>query len=199
MMTKKELRNNLKQQRNLLSEEEQTIWNEAIRERLFQTKVYQSCNAIFTFVSFQSEVDTHDIIKRALHDHKRVYIPRVETNGIEFYEILDLNHLISSKFGVLEPEGIEDKYDYLQSCDTAFMLLPGLAFDICGNRIGYGAGYYDRYLQKRVNIFSQKIALAYDFQVLDQIATEEYDVKVDAIITPTRIIDCNNNTISIVN
>ncbi len=194
-MTKRELRNNLRQQRNLLSEEEQTIWNEAIRERLFQTEVYQSCNAVLTFVSFQSEVDTHEIIKRAIQDHKRVYIPRVEANEMEFYEILDLSHLKPSKFGVLEPEGTENKFDYLQSSDTPFILLPGLVFDICGSRIGYGAGYYDRYLQKRAIIFSQKIALAYDFQVLDQIATEEYDVKVDAIITPTRIINCNNNII----
>ena len=71
------------------------------------------------------------------------------------------------------------------------MLLPGLAFDPEGNRIGYGAGYYDRYLAKYPKDYFLKIALAYDFQILKQIKGNEHDVKADMIITPNQIIKCS--------
>jgi 5-formyltetrahydrofolate cyclo-ligase len=74
--------------------------------------------------------------------------------------------------------------------ETLLMLLPGLAFDLGGNRIGYGAGYYDRYLSKHQKDHFLKVALAYDFQVYDHLEADEFDIRADLILTPTRLISC---------
>ncbi|MDF2943696.1 MAG: hypothetical protein K0S01_2554 [Herbinix sp.] len=248
-MSKEEIRKELKKLRNLLSTEDQKSFSDAICDSLIQSKEYTSCSHLFTFVSFGSEISTLEIIRQALINHKRVYIPKVEVHGIEFYEIHSLDGLIPSKFGVLEPVKQEenrykviemdketdkdretntnkeanidketyidketnieketnrdkgtnrDKELYMDKATNLYdetkidnlMLLPGLAFDPTGNRIGYGAGYYDRYLSTYPPDHFYKIALAYDFQIKEKIIASEYDVKADAILTPTRRIQC---------
>lgn len=190
IMTKSEVRALQKERRNALSFTEHKLFSDAIRTKLLQTEMYQEGKRLLTFVSFQSEVDTHEIIRQAILDGKRVYLPRVEAHGMEFYEIHDLEGLIPSKFGVLEPPvNVENRYHTVDG-EKDLMLLPGLAFDPTGNRIGYGAGYYDRYFIKHTKEHFDKIALAYDFQVMNRIATEEFDVGADVILTPTRIIRC---------
>jgi 5-formyltetrahydrofolate cyclo-ligase len=196
-MSKDQIRINHKKLRNMLSLEEQNYYSCAIRERLFTTTEYQNCNHLFSFVSFDTEVDTIGIIQQAFLDKKKVYVPRVETHGMEFYEIQNLEGLIPSKFGVPEPPNSEEtRYQSINHTNVKMdqksnlMLLPGLAFDYIGNRIGYGAGYYDRYLSAYPTDHFYKMALSYDFQLLDQITTGEFDVKADAILTPTQRIQC---------
>lgn len=197
-MTKNEIRTYQRNQRNTLTIQELTILGTEIRNRLFETKAYRSCKRLFTFVSFQSEVDTQEIIKQAIKTGREVYIPRVEAHGLEFYRITGLEGLLPSKFGVLEPQQLEaDRFDLDKAVGNRadiinLMLLPGLAFDIEGNRIGYGAGYYDRYLASHNPSGFHKIAVAYDFQVLEHIPAEPFDIKADVIITPTRYIECRS-------
>jgi 5-formyltetrahydrofolate cyclo-ligase len=194
-MTKNEIRDNQKELRNKLSGEEQKVLSTAIWERLYETQAYQSCRRLLTFVSFQSEVDTREIIRHSIRSGKTVYIPRVEAHGLEFYRIAGLEGLLPGSFGVLEPQPAEaDRYvpdgkDRIRGDIDNLMLLPGLAFDTRGNRIGYGAGYYDRYLSVHPPAEFYKVAVAYDFQIFENIPSEPFDIKSDLIITPTRLID----------
>lgn len=194
-MTKAQIREQMKEIRNKLSKEEHLHQSQMIQDQLFNTEAYQQSSKVFTFVSFGNEVDTRMIIERALMDQKKVFVPRVEKHGLEFYEIYSLNGLIPSKFGVPEPEpDIERMYSpseqELKEC--ILMVMPGLAFDVSGNRIGYGAGYYDRYLSRFPSNHFTKIAIAFDFQIVNHIPTDEYDITMDAIVLPTSMISCRS-------
>jgi 5-formyltetrahydrofolate cyclo-ligase len=194
-MTKEQIRLAIKNERNALAAEDVKALSAAIQEKLFLSEAYRDCRSLFTYVSFQTEVDTRSIIYDAWSKGKTVYAPCVEDKSMDFYIIHTFDTLIRSKFGVSEPAP-EEKFRYQLEKDPQFgerklMLLPGLAFDIGGNRVGYGAGYYDRYQNKHITDQFVKVALAYDFQILDEIPAREYDRKADMIITPTRIINCN--------
>ncbi|CUH92610.1 5-formyltetrahydrofolate cyclo-ligase [Herbinix luporum] len=191
-MTKNEIRSLIKEKRNNLTLRIRREYDKDIHERLFELPEFKDCNKLFTYVSFGSEVDTFAIINKALGMKKEVYIPKVEGKNLNFYKINKLEGLVRSKFGILEPEGINNPYlaSHLQE-DNKLMLLPGLAFDKYGNRIGYGAGYYDRYLGAYSINNWIKIALAYDFQIMDRLNVNEYDIRTDYIVTDKRVISCN--------
>ena len=203
-MTKAEIRNMQKELRKGLSIEELEYRSNCIWERLINTIAYQNCTNLFTFVSLADEVNTHSIIIDSINRKKRVYVPRVEARRMEFYQITNLDHLTLSKFGILEPEGCDENrfvIDYNPNILNEgkdpekqyqnLLLLPGLAFDLKGNRIGYGAGYYDKYLASYPEDTFYKIALAFEFQLMEEIPSEEYDRKADAIITPKELMYIN--------
>lgn len=190
-MTKNVARILMKDKRNKLSDDLRKEYNQKIQERLFALDVFKMCSMLFTYVSFGSEVDTIAIIEKAIKMNKRVYVPKVEGKKMNFYEIFDLDGLIRSKFGILEPEGNTDIYESSEGKNQLkLMLLPGLAFDKSGNRIGYGAGYYDRYLGSYPIDEWIKIALAYDFQIMEHLAATQYDIRTDYIITNEKLILC---------
>ncbi len=201
-MTKEKIRKCIKEQRNNLTVEERMRQSGEVREKLFNLEVYKNCQMLFTFVSFQTEVDTHQVIDRALNTGKKVYVPRAESGVMEFYELSDPGSLIPGKFGVPEPPANSAGRFILSQfagsghieAGYAVMLLPGLAFDPAGNRIGYGAGYYDRYFSSHPPGNFYKIALAYDFQIMESIPNDKYDVKADLIITPYQIIHVLQDT-----
>lgn len=193
-MTKGEIRINQKKLRSELSEEERRQFDACILHQLMNTKEYLSCNRLFVYVSFQSEINTIDFIDQAILEGKQVYIPRVEDHSMEFYEIKSRKGLVQSTYGILEPPKEKEKR-FLFTPDRKerkenVMLLPGLAFDPYGNRIGYGAGYYDKYLAIQGADVFHKLALAYDFQIMERIPSEEFDIRADKIITPTKIYQC---------
>lgn len=192
-MTKAALRDNMKKTRDNLTVIEQKAYSNMIQKQLLGLEAYQQCTDIFIYVSFRSEVDTLAIIEDASHNKKRVYIPKVMEQEIIFYQFQDWNSLSISKFGILEPNETHKIYDFNNKTanhNKNIMLLPGLAFDCNGNRVGYGAGYYDRYLAANPNNDFIKIALAYDFQLVKELYPDIYDKSVDMIITPSKIIEC---------
>lgn len=197
-MTKNGIRNSLKEKREQLQPKEQEAFSKAIRERLFQSEAYHRCTRLFAFASFQSEVDTFGIIKQSLAEGKEVFLPKVKAKDMVFYRIEGLQELIRSSYGILEPVGRQDGRESIgkeeelinEKGTSNLMLMPGLAFDVSGNRIGYGAGYYDRFLAKYPKSTFYKVALAYDFQIMEEIPAEAYDQRVDVIITPTRRVEC---------
>lgn len=193
-MTKEQLRSEMKLRRDGLSGQERSTYNEAIRQLLYQSKEYRECNTLFSYISFGSEIDTHPVIHQALTDGKKVYIPRVNRTDMEFYQIRSMKGLIISKFGVPEPPVIEQNRYILEEGkeidERYLMLLPGLAFDIHGNRIGYGGGYYDKYLSGYPKDYFNKVALAYEFQILTALTADLHDVQADAIITPEGYHQC---------
>lgn len=139
---------------------------------------------------------------------KEIFVPRVEGKNMNFYPITETASLKRSKFGVPEPDeshqipytsGLRKSSGHREARDRSIdngvdpprlMLLPGLAFDLKGNRLGYGAGYYDRFLSAHGKDGFIKVALAYDFQIQESIAAEAYDIRVDYIVTPDRTIRC---------
>lgn len=193
-LTKARLREKMKLMRDLLPEDERVALNRAIYERLLATAEYVSCSRLFTYVSFGSEADTSAIIADALNNGKEVYAPRVEGRDMSFYRITGISTLITSRFGIPEPDPVKCA-PYVNNegwKGSRLMLLPGLAFDTSGCRVGYGAGYYDRFLSLHREDGFIKLAPAYDFQVVRHICCEEYDIRADLILTPHRMINCRH-------
>lgn len=188
-MSKNEIRTHMKNKRNLLSESQRNAYSGKIQKKLFSLSCFTECDILFTYVSFGSEADTSDIIKTALKLDKRVFVPKVEGKDMNFYEIHSLEGLIRNKFGILEPSG-SGQAPYKNEKGRKIMLLPGLAFDRSGNRIGYGAGYYDRYLAGYPENEWLKIGLAFDFQITDDLPVTGMDIRTDYIITDRRLIIC---------
>lgn len=184
-MTKSEVRNYIKKRRNELPINLRNEYSSTIHDKLFAREDFKESDLLFTYISFGSEVDTVAIIQKAFQMNKKVYVPKVEEDKMNFYEILSFDGLIRSDFGILEPDSSRDKMfqSSMMHNEKKLMLLPGLAFDKTGNRIGYGAGYYDRYLGRHPINEWIKIALAYEFQILEAVEHDKYDIPADYIIT----------------
>ena len=178
---KKELRNKMKKIRNLISKENKQIYDEIIFNKLIIDSDFKNANNYFIFVNFGSEIDTKKIINYLLERNKNVFVPKVVGKDMKLFKINGFNDLEEGCMGILEPkdecvEFVDEKLN--------FILMPGLAFDKSGGRIGYGGGYYDKFL-KQLSYYKKipKVAIAYNFQVIDYIPMNDYDVKVDKIIT----------------
>lgn len=134
------------------------------------------------FVSYGSEIDTHPLLEEALRLGKQVYVPKVKGDDIQFYRIFSMEELRPGYRGIPEPKGDTEIFDYL-SClergemDRVLMLMPGVVFDPQRNRIGYGKGYYDRYLNEREVLQQHTIAVGFDCQLVEHVPAETFDIK----------------------
>ncbi len=157
--------------------------SDRITDKLFKTKEYNEADEIFTYIGVKNEVETYNIVGKALKDKKRIAVPKVFDNTtMEFYYINSLEELQKARFGLLEPS--EMAKQALPNDKTLF-IVPGVAFDTSGNRIGFGAGYYDTYLKN--NNHGIMIGIAYDFQIVDKLPRDDFDVPVDIVITEANI------------
>jgi len=180
---KNQLKELILEKRNSLPKQEIIEKSRKIKGNLSNLDYYKKSKTIMFFVSFNSEVDTHDMIRDALKN-KPVVVPKVAHHEIEPSLIIDFDNLIPGKFGVLEPiETMKIAYKNIN-----LVLVPGIVFDKEGHRIGYGFGYYDKFLKKVPKAI--KIGLAFDFQVVDKIPKETHDVPVDLIVTEKRVVEC---------
>lgn len=187
-MDKGELRKEIKLKRENLDKNIKLRADEKIRKSLFESEIYKNSKVVFIYVNMDSEINTIDIIKTLLISDKIVAVPKVipvslkerQMKALKINSMLQLNE--SGAFGILEPSvECEDISE-----DVDLIIIPGLAFDINGNRLGYGGGFYDRFLRKYPN--SKRVALCYDFQIFDEIPHEFFDEKVDLIISEEKII-----------
>ncbi len=182
-MDKKEIRALIRARKAALTAEYVQAYSARVTERFTAQPFYREARTLYAYLSFNQELRTDGLIRRAWADGKRVAVPRTLGKGVmEFYYIDSFDGLIRSSFGVPEPP--EDP-ERLADEDDILLLMPGLAFDRAHNRVGYGGGFYDRYLErmhkKGARIF--KPALAFDFQIVEHIPANEHDVRVDAILT----------------
>lgn len=177
---KKQLRKRVLSMRNSLDKDNKNSFDREIFNKLVLSELYNKSMNIFIYISFGSEVETKDIIMKALDDGKKVYVPKIngENNEMKAINIESLEGLVENSFGILEP--ISDVEISKEKIDL--IIVPGAVFDKEGNRIGYGGGYYDRYLEA-IKDKKNKIALVYDFQIVDYIPSEVHDIKVDYIIS----------------
>ena len=180
MEGKKELRSRILNLRDSLPLDLRKKYDEEIYKRVIESEYYKNSKTIFIFVSYKTEVDTRSIIKKALKDGKRIVVPKIKTkkDGILPIAIKDFNELSSGNYGILEP--IEDNIIDKEEIDL--ILAPGVAFDKDGGRLGYGGGFYDRFigsLNKKIPI----VAIGYNVQIVDKVPRDEFDMNVNGIIT----------------
>jgi 5-formyltetrahydrofolate cyclo-ligase len=178
--------------RNNLEKNDVLLRSKYIAQSLNQIKYVINAKTIMCYVSFGNEVDTHSLIKQWICEGKQVSVPCI-ANGtrnpgfMHAIEIANFNELTPcGKYGILEPPLLQGNIIDPNIFDV--IIVPGSAFDINKNRMGYGAGFYDRYLSK-VSRECQKIGIGFDFQVLEEIPYEEYDVPLDLVVTEKRIIE----------
>lgn len=182
-MTKKELRNTIRQKKKGMTSKEIREKSEKIFKQLEKMKQWKNADCIFSYVSYNQEVYTRGRMAEWLAQEKKIAVPCVIKEKIKFYSIDSMADLKEGYKGILEPER--------KKCadgESGIMLMPGLAFDELGHRLGYGGGYYDRYLKRYQSNFL-KVALAYDFQIVEEIPCEIHDQMVDWIITENRVIE----------
>jgi len=160
-----------------------------IQSYLFSLTEYKNSCAVMFYVSMGNEVYTHEIIKVALGEKKEVSVPFIlKSQNITIpCKINDFSNLEPGPFGILQPSKEKIRNIPIESIDL--VIVPGIAFDRKGNRVGKGKGFYDRFL-KSINATIPKIALAFSMQIVEQISTTENDVAVDKIITEDGIINC---------
>ena len=176
------IRKQMKQLRADMTRTERFEKSMQIFEQLITVPEFKRADRIYTYVSMDNEIDTIMLIDYSLSLEKRVFVPRVSGRDMEFYEISDISELSPGYMGIYEPDINGREPDYSR---TGFMCMPGLAFDKSHNRIGYGGGFYDRYLSVENKLY--KAALAYEAQLLKSIPAQDGDVRPDMIVTEENI------------
>lgn len=181
-MIKDELREEMRSKRRALTADKVKEKSASIRESLFSLDCMTNANTVCTFISTFKEPDTVEIINRLLGDGKKVVVPITDTENttLALSYIESMADLEKGAFGILEPILIKPA----KESEIDVILVPGLAFDREGGRMGFGKGYYDRLLEKTA---ATKIGLCYEFQLFDKIPTEPHDVPMDIIITEEKI------------
>ena len=177
-MEKERIRNKVKTQKSLLTAAEKLKAAAEVFEQLENMAAFVLADNILLYHSLPDELSTHEFIER-WHDRKRFFLPRV--NGIDL-DILPYNEsrLSLGAFHIEEPQG----NNTVNLDEIEMIVVPGVAFDRSGNRVGRGKGYYDRLLAKSKAV---KIGVGYDFQMVNEdIETEAHDIKVDIVITQSR-------------
>ncbi len=183
---KKDIRNSVLKMRSALSKEQVNKLSTEIKDKLISMDEYKKSKCIFAYLDFRNEVATDEIIIHALNNNKRVFIPVCvnETKQLVAAEIDNLSQLSISSYGIREAAPSNIRIADRKLIDIA--VVPGAAFDKYGNRLGYGAGYYDRFFHTAGSIL--KLALAYSFQIVEELGAEPHDVPMDAVITEKEII-----------
>lgn len=191
-MDKKSLRKKVLEKRSKLSKEDIIQYSKIIAEKLYEMDYYKNAKRLMAFISFKDEIHTHDIIKTSINRGKSIVVPITlsETKELKVSELHDFSELEVGFYDILTP-----KQEFIRFVDPNtidLILMPGVAFAKDGYRVGYGGGYYDRFLAK-LDKKVMKIALAFDLQVVDTVPVESFDIPVDMIITEKRIINCSEN------
>ena len=166
---------------------------EIIVNRYLDSDYFKRADIIFAYSSMEDEIPTERIVQTALKSGKKVALPKVispVSDGAKMeFLLVDVNTLyINGVYGIMEPESGE-RISPAGGNDRIEILIPGLCFDLTKNRIGYGGGYYDRYLSQFDREKFHITALAYEYQIFEVIPTDEYDSKVDLVITENRWIE----------
>ncbi len=184
MISKFFLRNKFRMLRDAAKSEEK---DEQIYKFLREFECFKSFESVFIYYSVKSEVDTLKTIRKALADGKKVALPKcTDRNGnMEFYFVNDIeNSLTDAFFTLKEPD--TSVCELAVPDEKSVFIVPGMAFDKKGYRLGYGGGYYDRFLS---NFKGMKIGLCFEECLCDCLPSDEHDIKVDFIITDVKIYE----------
>ena len=172
---KSELRKQVLQEMNAISLEQKQFIDQALTERLLQHPFYQEAKIIASYLSFPHEFQTQELIDQALKDGKKVLIPKTYPKGRMDFVVYDPQQLVKTSFGLLEPQG---DLEVVPASQIDLIHVPGLAFSKEGYRIGYGGGYYDRYLE---HFTGHTLSTIYPCQIQDFIP-EKHDILVEEVL-----------------
>lgn len=188
--SKAELRSIILEKRKYLTEEMRTAWDEAVLCRLksLAPSLFPGKDGcVYGYVSVRRETGTDAILSWCLKEGIRIALPRVTGRDMTFYFITGREQLVPGAFCIPEPAP-----DCEPACvPQAPVLVPGVAFSYDGGRLGYGAGYYDRFLAREPD--HETIGLCYEFQLTEGGWEEHHDVKIGRIITPDRLLESDRN------
>lgn len=175
-MDKKELRRQIRQLKQTMTLQQVEDASRELARKFLATPEYQNAKTIYGYLPYNQEVRTVPILEQAMRDGKQVAVPKVYGEEMRFILLTDLAIVEAGYAGI--PEPVAD--GPVAQDPTALVLMPGLAFDPEGHRIGYGGGFYDRFLEQEPG--HPTVALCYRFQMLDRLETQEHDVPVDKVI-----------------
>lgn len=188
---KRALRKTVLAVRNQMSDRERIEQSEQNTIALLSDERYRNAKQLLLFASYGSEADTSQLFRQALADGKEVYFPKVVTDGdfseMIFFRVWKESDLVPGFKGIPEPEGNSTVFQYDERI-ACLMIMPGAVFDKEHNRIGYGRGFYDRYLSKNPELLKQTIAIGFACQLVDEIDADEYDCKPAGILLSGRWI-----------
>ena len=188
-MKKEEIRRKILKKRLSLSYEDIKNKSQKVFLNLDETVEYRNSQNIMFYVATRSEVQTEEMIKTSIKMGKNIFVPIIltEYTNLAPSKIIDFdNELEKGKKGILEPK--REYYRLFPPEDIDLIIIPGVAFDLSGNRIGRGFGYYDNFLRK-VYSSAKIIALAFEMQIVKKIPNDKNDIPVHKIITEKRIIN----------
>lgn len=179
-MDKKQLRKQIRERKKEFSLSEKIELSRPIFEKIEKEELFKEAKVVLLYYSMDDEVYTHDFVEKH-YKTKTILLPCVDGDDLILRQYLGIESMkAGEQFGILEPVGKE--FNDLEKIDL--MIIPGVAFDKEKNRLGRGRGFYDRLL-KTVN--ATKIGVCFDFQVVEQVPTEDFDVKMDVVISTTNI------------
>lgn len=175
-MNKKELRNRIRQQKRAMTPEQIEEKSRVLGQLFTQSALYRQAKSIYGYLPYNQEVRTVPMLQQALRDGKRVAVPKVYGDEMRFIYMDDLSAVETGYAGIPEPVADAPVADD----PTALVLMPGLAFDPEGHRVGYGGGFYDKFLEREPG--HPTLALCYDFQMLPHLETQAHDIPVDCVL-----------------
>lgn len=176
MLDKKALRKEIGALKRAMTTEQIEAYSRDLTEKFCATEQYKNAKSIYAYLPYNQEVRTWNIIERAWSDGKRVAVPKVYGDIMRFLWLDDFSKLAPGGWDIPEPTYDEPEADD----DEALVLMPGLAFDPEGHRVGYGGGFYDKYLENHPK--HALVALCYPFQMMNRLDVEEHDIPVDLVI-----------------
>ena len=181
--SKKDIRAEVKKYRREATKEEIHGNSQRICDTFLSLPEYKEANCVFAYVDCKNEVETGKVIEQCWKDGKTVAVPKVFGKIMKYYVITSYDDLEDGYFGIREP-----KHEVLEEivCEDGLMILPGIAFDEQRHRVGYGGGFYDKYLEEHPDM--KKIAFAFEFQMFEEVPFEIFDRQPEKIITEKRII-----------
>ncbi len=168
--------------RNALSEDEQRRAEALITDKILEHKWFQEAEIVLGFASYGSEIRTELILQETIQQGKQLFLPKILGEEMLFLAVKDLRELQAGYKGIPEPEGTGGQYVYELPAPKTFMLVPGVAFDAERGRMGYGKGFYDRFLADRPDLIARSIGIGHACQLAKKIPCEETDIRPAQVI-----------------
>ncbi len=175
-MDKAALRRQIREQKRAMTQAQIELASARLGDLFAATEQYRNARTIYGYLPYNQEVRTVPILERALKDGKQVAVPKVYGDEMKFIYLTDLSQVEKGYAGIPEPIGDGPVADDPE----ALVLMPGLAFTKNGDRMGYGGGFYDKFLAAEQS--HPTVALCYDFQIVETLPTEQYDIPVDLVL-----------------
>ena len=175
-MDKKELRRQIREQKRAMTEEQIVAASSRLGELFLNCPQYKQAQTIYGYLPYNQEVRTVPMLEQAMKEGKRVAVPKCYGDEMRFIYMDDLSKVEKGYANIPEPIADEPVADD----KTALVLMPGMAFTKDGKRMGYGGGFYDKFLAAEPN--HPTVALCYDFQMVEDLPTEDYDIPVDCVL-----------------